>query len=174
VKFAAILSVALFLSVPGLRTQDISTPLHAQFAYVANSIIGPGNVSGYTISPATGALAAFAGSPFAAGEEPLSMAVDPSGKFAYVVNGGFPGTVSGFTIDPVTGALTAIGGSPFAAGVFSNSVAVHPSGKFVYVSNAGPQVVGDISGYTIDPVTGTLTAIAGSPSLREKARSRWR
>ena len=35
-QLAAILPAALFLSVPGLRAQDISTPLHAQFAYVAN------------------------------------------------------------------------------------------------------------------------------------------
>ncbi|MGA8478499.1 MAG: hypothetical protein WB696_11125 [Chthoniobacterales bacterium] len=75
VKFAAILPVALFLSVPGLRAQDISTPLRAEFVYVANSIIGLGTVSGYTINPATGVLAAFAGSPFAAGEEPLSVAI---------------------------------------------------------------------------------------------------
>ena len=84
VKFAAILPVALFLSVPGLRAQDISTPLRAEFVYVANS--GDNTVSGYTINPATGALTAIAGSPFAAGEQPISVAMDPSGKFAYVAN----------------------------------------------------------------------------------------
>jgi DNA-binding beta-propeller fold protein YncE len=39
-------------------------------------------------------------------------------------------------------------------------VTVHPSGKFAYVTNAGSN---NISGYTINPSTGALTAIAGSP-----------
>jgi 6-phosphogluconolactonase (cycloisomerase 2 family) len=137
--------------------------LDAQFAYVANDIIGLGSVSGYMINPATGVLTAIASSPFPAGVEPISMAVDPSGRFAYVVNTAFPGSVSGYTIDPVTGALAAIAGSPFGAGVFFNSVAVHPSGKFLYVSDAGGNFGGDISTYTIDPVTGALSEIAGSP-----------
>lgn len=38
-----------------------------------------------------------------------AVAVDPTGKFAYVANQG--GTVSAYTIDPSTGALTAITGS---------------------------------------------------------------
>ena len=39
--------------------------------------------------------------------EPLSIAVDPSGKFAYVLNGGgvVDGSVSMYTINPTTGAL---------------------------------------------------------------------
>jgi hypothetical protein len=51
-------------------------------------------------------------------------AVDPSGKFAYVVNNF--ANVSGYTIDPSTGALTAIAGSPFPAGVAPVSVAITP------------------------------------------------
>jgi hypothetical protein len=51
-------------------------------------------------------------------------AVDPGGKFAYVVNNF--GNVSGYTIDPSTGALTAIAGSPFPAGVAPVSVAITP------------------------------------------------
>jgi len=156
VKFAAILPVALFLSIPGLRAQDISAPLRAEFAYVANE--GNNTVSGYTINPATGALTAIAGSPFAAGVVPLSVAVDPSGKFAYVVNAD-SSNVSGYTINPATGALMPIPGSPFTVGGnFSLAgVTVDPNGKFVYVTGQG------VFGYTIDSVTGALTAIAGSP-----------
>lgn len=45
--------------------------------------------------------------------EPTSVAVDPSGKFAYVANNG-SSDVSAFTINTATGALTAVVGSPFA------------------------------------------------------------
>jgi 6-phosphogluconolactonase (cycloisomerase 2 family) len=81
------------------------------------------NVSGYTINATTGALTPIGGSPFAAGSAPNSVAVDPTGKFAYVANPN-SNNVSGYTIDPTTGALTAIGGSPFAAGSAPSSVAV--------------------------------------------------
>jgi DNA-binding beta-propeller fold protein YncE len=60
-------------------------PLHAQFAYVANA--GSDNVSAYSIG-ADGALTAVPGSPFAAGFDASSVAVDPTGKFAYVANEG--------------------------------------------------------------------------------------
>ena len=38
------------------------------------------------------------------------------------------------------------------------TVVVDPSGKFAYVANHASN---DVSGYTIDPATGALTAIAG-------------
>jgi len=103
-----------------------------KFAYAANSHAD--NVSGFTINSTTGALTAMAaslGDPFPAGLSPSSVAVDPSGKFAYVVNSGsgVPGTVSGYTIDSTTGALTAIDsslGNPFPAGTSPESVAITP------------------------------------------------
>jgi len=59
------------------------------------------------------------------------------------------------------GALTSITGSPFATpGKEAFSVAVDPSGKFVYLANESSN---DVSGYTIIPTTGALTAMSGSP-----------
>jgi len=85
-------------------------------------------------------------------------------QFAYVASNGTD-SVSGFLINRGTGALTPVAGSPFPAGSFPVSVAVHPTGKFVYVANnaqfSGGN--GNVSGYTINPGTGTLTAIVGSP-----------
>ena len=49
------------------------------FAYVANR--GDNNVSGYRINRTTGALTPIAGSPFAAGDGPYSVAVTPSPRF---------------------------------------------------------------------------------------------
>jgi DNA-binding beta-propeller fold protein YncE len=48
-------------------------PTSVSYAYVANS--ASNNVSVYTIDATTGALAAVAGSPFAAGDTPFSVAI---------------------------------------------------------------------------------------------------
>jgi 6-phosphogluconolactonase len=153
-----------------------------KFAYVTTRCLSNvscqnGTVSAYTINSTTGALTPVPGSPFAGGTVPKSIAVDPSGKFAYVVNeclnSPFPcvvnGAVSAYTINRTTGALTLVPGSPFAAGAITFSVTVDPSGKFVYVVNvctsltAGCVGNGTISAYSIDSTTGALTPVLGSP-----------
>jgi YVTN family beta-propeller protein len=127
-----------------------------KFAYVANfgdDLLGsaPGSVSMYRINAdggltSTGTIAeALVGT--------TSVAVHPSGKFAYVANLGNSNTISMYTIDATTGALTSTG--TIAAGA-PGSLAVHPSGKFAYVTNAGNS--NSISMYTIDATTGTLTS----------------
>ena len=60
------------------------------------------NVSAYTINPGSGALTAVSGSPFAAGNAPNSVIVDPTGNFVYVANGG-SNDVSGYTVDASRG-----------------------------------------------------------------------
>jgi 6-phosphogluconolactonase (cycloisomerase 2 family) len=140
-----------------------------RFAYVVNTCRSAshcrfGNVSAYTINSSTGALRAVAGSPFPAGSAPLSVTVDSSGQFAYVVNycdsSCARGTVSAYTINSSTGVLTAVAGSPFAAGNGPRSVTVDPSGQFAYVANSEANTV---SAYTINSSTGALSAVAGSP-----------
>ncbi len=79
------------------------------------------------------------GSPFRAAHEPLSVAVDPVGKFAYVDNYG-SNSVSAYTINATNGALTPVTGSPFAAGIGPYSVTVYPSGKFAYVASWDPTI----------------------------------
>ncbi len=143
-----------------------------RFAYVANlcDSCPRGTVSAYTINSATGALSAVAGSPFAAGDLPISLAVDPSGRFAYVANN-IGNNVSAYTINSSTGALRAVAGSPFAAGVGPSSVTVDPSGQFVYVVNSclysgdcsAGHLTGNVSAYTINSSTGALRAVTGSP-----------
>ena len=125
-----------------------------KYAYVVNN--GSNNVSAYTIG-AGGALAAVAGSPFAAGSVSLSVTVDPSGQYAYVVNY-TSNNVSAYTIG-AGGALAAVAGSPFAAGSGPYSVTVDPSGQYAYVANNGGN---NVSAYTIG-AGGALAAVAGSP-----------
>jgi lactonase family protein with 7-bladed beta-propeller len=108
-----------------------------------------------------GALTPVPGSPFPAGDTPDSVAVDPTGRFAYVVNvaiSGQLGAVSAFSIGP-NGALTPVPGSPFPAGFGTISVTVDPTGKFVYVPN---EFGNDLSAYSIGS-NGALTPVPGSP-----------
>jgi 6-phosphogluconolactonase len=141
-----------------------------KFAYVANEggstqVFG---VFAFTINATTGALTAVAGSPFAVGTEPTSITIDPSGKFAYVLDvdngtvGG--GTVYAYTVNATTGALTKTG-NPLAAGTEPTGVEIDPSGKFVYVANdtSNDLSAPPIEAYSIDASTGALTAVPGSP-----------
>ncbi len=135
-----------------------------KFAYVASSGLfdTDGSVDIYTIDATTGALT-YAGE--VDGNSPdfccfNSVAVHPSGKFAYVVaGGGGSNSVAKYTIDATTGALTSLG--TFAVGGFAQSVAVDPSGKFAYVATvsgaAGP--ADNVAMYTINATTGALASI---------------
>src|SRR5260370_4074690 len=134
-----------------------------KFAYVANE--NSSNVSAYAIDRTTGALTSVPGSPFAAGSLPFSVAVDPSGNFAYVANFA-SNNVSAYTIDRTTGALSPVPGSPFAATTNPFSVSADPSANFAYVANGccDPACsLGNVSAYTIDRTTRSLSPVPGSP-----------
>jgi 6-phosphogluconolactonase (cycloisomerase 2 family) len=125
-----------------------------KFAYVADASDAPGsagNVSMYTIDATTGALASIG--TIAAGTDPVSVVVDPSGKFAYLTDSD-SNAVWMYTINATTGALASIG--TIAAGTDPVSLAVDPSGKFAYVTNYNSN---DVSMYSIDGATGALTPI---------------
>jgi 6-phosphogluconolactonase (cycloisomerase 2 family) len=147
----------------GTGPRSVAVDPTSGFAYVTNAPFLPsaGNVSGYTINPTSGALTPVSGSPFPAGAEPDSVAVDPGGKFVYVANVS-SSDVSGYTINPTTGALTPMSGSPFSS-KSPVSVAVDPSGKFVYVANNDFPYIGTVSAYEVNPTTGALTPVSGSP-----------
>ncbi len=145
-------------SCMSLVVLTLTTPVFGQFAYVSN--FGDNDVSGYTINATTGALTPIPGSPISAGLEPVSVAVDPTGKFVYVANFSAGSGVSGYTINATSGALTSIPGSPFPDGVTPHSAAVDPTGRFAYVVDFQD---GNVSGYTINATTGVLTPIPGSP-----------
>ncbi|VWX63425.1 conserved hypothetical protein [Burkholderiales bacterium 8X] len=132
---------------------DCSAP-PARFAYVASST----GVAQYTIDPATGSLSALSVPLVPAGTGPVSIAVHPAGRFAYVANLN-SNDVSAFAIDPNGGALVAIG-SAVPAGAGAIFAAVEPTGRFLYVANVADST---ISGFRIDAATGGLSAIAGSP-----------
>jgi YVTN family beta-propeller protein len=151
-------------------TDSVTVDPFGKFAYVTSSGDGEdsdGSVSAYTINSTTGALTSTTGGIIGTGLDGTpgfynSVALDPSGKFAYAADGGSfvvgafgsSSSVSMYTVDSTTGALTSIG--IIAAGSLPDSVAVDPAGKFVYVANHGSN---DVSMYTIDATTGALTSI---------------
>lgn len=108
-----------------------------RFAYVTSGKDGytQGEISGYSIDTATGALTWIGTSP-ETGRYPYSVAIDPTGHLAYVANG-MDHVVSAYSIDEQSGQLKALSHSPFDVGQYPISVAVDPSGRYVYTANHG-------------------------------------
>lgn len=130
-----------------------SSGTFGKFAYVVNRYAD--SVSMYTINGATGALTLIGR--VAAGSHPGSVAVDPTGRFAYVVNpgaggAGGVGSILEYTIDAATGVLTLAGtiSSDYQAG----QIVVDPSGKFAYVASHSGVAV-----YALNNTTGALTSV---------------
>ena len=106
-------------------TDSVTVDPSGKFAYVANfgdGISSDGSVVMYSINATTGALTstgAISGDCELDGLcHPVSMVVDPSGKFAYVTYGAFDSKiVAMYSIDATTGALTSIG--TIAAGTYA-------------------------------------------------------
>ncbi len=162
----ALASIGPPVSSLDASAESVTVDPFGKFAYVANAgddFSSDGSVETYTINSTTGALTSTGG---ISGDcpglcVPLSVVVDPSGKFAYVANGDgiVPNTVAIYTINATTGALTGIGA--IAVEGFASSVAVDPMGKFVYVTTEvnSPGSIGNVSMYTINATTGALTSI---------------
>jgi 6-phosphogluconolactonase len=115
--------------------------------------VNSNSVSGFTINQTTGILTVVAGSPFAAGASPQSVAIQ-HGKFLYAPNGN-GASVSAYAINSKTGALVEVAGSPFSTG--SVPVAAVTKNSFLFVGNSADKTV---SQYSIDSTTGVLTQIA--------------
>ena len=144
-------------------TNSIAVAPFGTFVYATSSACGDdiGGVLTYRISATTGALTLMGTT--GVGAAPISVAVHPSGKFAYVLNGnagftsGYPNeSVSMFITDATTGALASIG--TIAAGLGPTAIAVHPSGKFAYVPDGTGILV-----YTVDAATGALASAGTTP-----------
>jgi 6-phosphogluconolactonase len=125
--------------------------------YVANA--GSDNVSHYAIDTNTGALAP-PGLPFGAGKNPTSIVLVPglASLYLYVANHGGSNDISAINVSDDTG----VPRSPFPAGGNPLSLAVGAGGKFLYSANPDATKP-SISGFSIDPASGALTPLSGSP-----------
>jgi len=110
-----------------------------------------------------GTLHPVADSPFSTGLSPMALAIDPLGKYLYVVDQG-SNQVSQYQISSATGKLTALSPATISTGTFPFGVAIHSevSGgtlEYVYVSNFGSD---SISAFKLDTTTGLLS-LSGTP-----------
>jgi len=101
-----------------------------------------------------------------------SSRIDPLGRFFYGMTNIFCNAISVFSIASPTGRLTPVPGSPFATSSLAgaefdaDALVVTPNGKFLYSlgSNSGGGCgSNNISGLAVNPTTGALTAVPGSP-----------
>jgi hypothetical protein len=97
----------------------------------------------------------------------LPLAAQAQGNFVYVNDQTTANSVSGFVVT-AAGALTVVPGSPFLTGGSGASsscpaldrIVVSAPNKLLFVSNSLDLT---ISAFSIDPITGGLTAVPGSP-----------
>ncbi|MFK8102571.1 MAG: beta-propeller fold lactonase family protein [Saprospiraceae bacterium] len=137
------------LSILCLVLTVLSTPLHAQSAYIANAgsnTVSVVDVASYSVT-----------STISVGASPVGVAVTPDETKAYISNSG-AGTVSVINTasQSVTTTIT-VGNNPWG-------IAVHPDGSKVYVTNRGENTISVISVAT-NIVTATLTVGSGPYSL---------
>jgi 6-phosphogluconolactonase len=149
--------------------------LSSKYLYVADP--GMDSISGATIASSIGNLAEIGGSPWPdeggcnpppnepiywAG--PVSLAVDGAGKFLYALNAGAQ-NIAIYSI-AANGALTF---SKYAetGDVCSGSLGTDSTGSYLYAGNCYSSSVyagyNAISGFSINPTTGDLTQLPGSP-----------
>ena len=138
---------------------NITLTANNNFVYVACE--DSGMVYSFSRNTSTGQLTLVPGTPTAVVGVAFAVAVDPGNRFLFVGNNN---SVDVFSIGG-NGALTAIQGGPnngnsFPTGNAAHSLTVDPTGQFVYTANLSSS---DISGFRLDPNTGVLTALAGSP-----------
>ena len=151
-------------SVPSFATGSVPSGIALdacnRFIYVANQ--NSNNVSAYTIcnggpasSPACqgsdGSLVPVPASPFAAGNGPDAVAVDPLGNFVYVVNK-LANTLSGYRISPASGSLGNV--STVTTGSTPVSIAIRSDDNWVFVTNYSSA---NVSEYSLTPASGGLS-----------------
>jgi 6-phosphogluconolactonase (cycloisomerase 2 family) len=128
---------------------------------------GDDSISGYDPNSSTGVPAQISGSPWSAeggcqpicdqcNFNPMSLAIESSGKFLYGLNGDIE-SISIFSINQSTGALTWVKDTANTTGGWPGPIRTDPTGNYIYTTAGG------IAVHSINHTTGDLTAIAGSP-----------
>lgn len=121
-----------------------------------------GNTAGiqaFSLDSTTGLLTSI--NVYQTGENNLSLAITSDGKFVYGANY-FSQDVFPFLRDKNSGALSIL--TNISAGIAPGFTVTDPWNRFVYVANSGT-AQGTISAYSIQPISGTLIPVSGSPFL---------
>lgn len=129
------------VSTGGIPFQVLVAP-NGKFAYVVDNLSTsdePFGVWQYTVNSTTGVLTPNTPAAVGAGNGPTEITIDPTSRFAYVVNR-LDDTVSMYTIEPNTGNLTLNSSTANPSGTIATGtqpfrIDFDRSGKFVYVTN---------------------------------------
>jgi 6-phosphogluconolactonase (cycloisomerase 2 family) len=140
------------------------------YLYVAD----PGNshVAAYAIDAASGALGPVAGGPFPTPSGPTGIAADPVSGYLYTPSAGASRLYAFGIAD--SGALSALPAPAIPPPLqHPSGIAIDPRGRFVFVldgalispasGQGAAQLVNYVLSYAIDPASGTLTGVSGSP-----------
>ena len=144
----------------GVVPSAIAEEQTSRFVYVTDQAAN--HLIGYTVSP-NGALTPMVNGPFATGQFPVNLTVDPTGKLIYVVNFN-ASTVQGYAIDTATGTpSSSVGAFATGVGVGPTCVAIDPAlGTNLYTSN---NLDDTVSAEKVQVNTGGLTGVQNSPFL---------
>jgi 6-phosphogluconolactonase (cycloisomerase 2 family) len=142
----------------------------AEHVYIPSA--NDATVSAFELDGTTGALTPIPGSPFAVpgisqsptappgfGAMPGYVALDPSGRFAYV-SGLASYEIIGYARNQATGALTLLPSFPVPTAPEPFQIKFSPTASKLYVSSGGTpfgRVDGSIATFTVDSATGALT-----------------
>jgi 6-phosphogluconolactonase len=135
----------------GLVPISMAMDSGGNFLFAANTLSS--NISVYSIDSGSGALKAVAGSPFSTFSNPDAIALAPSAKFIYVLNGNLGGV---FAYTNTSGVLKPVAPLPVFVGNGPLGITVDPAETFVYVANSVDNTVSVLS---INPGTGALTLV---------------
>jgi 6-phosphogluconolactonase (cycloisomerase 2 family) len=145
----------------GIKPSSLLADPTGRFMYVTD--FASNQVIGYTIGTG-GTLNFLLNGPFRTGNEPNALVVEPRGKFLYIANA-LSNTVTADTIDLATGtpngSVSAVNSSSTATDTEPVAIAADPAlGRFIYTAN---YLGNTLSGFRIDPDTGTLTTTQATP-----------
>ena len=140
----------------GAGANSVTTDPGGWFVYVST----PTKIIGYQISELNGALTPMPGSPFPLNGKANGIAptinVDRSGRFLYATYQS--DTIASYRIERSTGALSSTG---FVNAIPSFRATLDMTGQYVY--SVGQNNGIHLAGFKINPNTGNLTAVPGSP-----------
>jgi len=144
----------------GVLPTGIAEEPTSRYVYVTDA--NTNQILGYQIgSNATGNLTGLVSSPTATGLYPMSLTIDPRGKFLLTANYN-SGTIGSYTINIADGSLGGVAGTSAATtGTGPTCVTIEPAlGIYVYASDL---ISNEISGEQMNASTGALSGIINTP-----------
>jgi|CZKR01.1.fsa_nt_gi hypothetical protein len=136
----------------GVGANTLSIDAGGWFAYTA----AQNGVFGYQINPTNGALTPTPNSPFSHLSSPTFAFVDPTGNFVFAIFAGST-SIASLQIDRSSGDLSQT--ASLSPGGTLTALTTDPYGKYLYAATNSGQILG----FKINPDSGILTAVPGSP-----------